>query len=493
MHSNRSSVFASLRGALLPLVLLAANPTAVEARSRAADAADSAGPTSEDGMPRRLVLALDGIPFDVFTELQAEGHFRQFHPASRMVSTFPSLSEVAFAAIGGGEPPEGYQFVRYDPARNRVVGTTIASLNGRAHPKLVVDSSGDSIPHRVMGYVASYRTAIRDLRQIESELLASKKHDFVAYLGTSDPLVHLQGREGTRRFLVWLDAYLVELQQKTLRKTGRYLLVDLVSDHGSTLVRGKVVALERELAKCGLRRSRSLAGPGDVVYPKPGIVGAVALVMAPTDADSVARCFARVQGVDLVAVDHGETIAVINREGEADVRLIGGGLQESYGYRVKSGDPLGLLAPATASNVAADGELRWSASQWFDATKDGARPDPLRRLWRAFHGSVKHPSKVLVSLSDGYEIGNPALLALSSLRGRFGTHGSMTRMASLGVIASNWREIPDVDAWGANEVLFGEAVLARSRLDADSISGWTIPRSFPSATSARPTPPASRH
>src|SRR3990167_1221005 len=486
MHANRSSVVVRLRKALLPWVLLAGCPVALAA-------AGAGAPASEDGMPRRLVLALDGIPFDVFIELQSEGHFRQFHPAARMVSTFPSLSEVAFAAIGGGDPPDGYQFVRYDPASNRVVGTTIASLNGRAHPKIAADSSGDSIPHRVLGYVASYSTAIRDLRQIERELMASRKHDFVAYLGTSGSLVHLQGREGTRRFLLWLDDYLAQLQEKTLRRTGRYLQVDLVSDHGSTLVRGKVLALERELAGCGLRRSRSVAGPGDVVYPKPGIVGSVALMMAPAAADAGARCSARLPGVDLVAVDHDDSVLVINRDGEANVRLIEGGLRESFGYRVKSGDPLGLLALATASNSAADGELQWSASQWFDATKDSARPDPLRRLWRAFHGSVKHPSKVLVSLSDGYEIGNPALLALSSLRGRFGTHGSMTRMASLGVIASNWREIPDVDAWGANEALFGDTVLARSRRDADSISGWTIPRSFPSVTSARPTPPASGH
>lgn len=488
MHSNRSRVFACPHGVLLALsVLLAVALAAIAPRAQASPAA-----ASEDGMPRRLVLALDGIPFDVFTELQAQGHFRQFQPASRMVSTFPSLSEVAFAAIGGGDPPDGYQFVRYDPASNRVVGTTIASLNGRAHPKIAADSSGDSIPHRVLGYVASYSTAVRDLRQIERELLASSKHDFVAYLGTSDPLVHLQGRDGTRRFLLWLDDYLIDLQERTLRKTGRYLQIDLVSDHGSTLVRGKVIALERELARCGLRRSRSLAGPGDVVYPKPGIVGSVALMTATDDAGPVARCLARLPGVDLVAVDHGDAISVINRDGEAEVRLVEGGPPERYGYRVASGDPLGLLALATASNATADDELQWEASQLFEATKDGARPDPLRRLWRAFHGSVKFPSKVLVSLSDGYEIGNPALLAMSSLRGRFGTHGSMTRMASLGVIASNWQQIPDVDAWGANEALFGEAVLARSRLDAASISRWTLPPSFPSAASARPTPPASR-
>ena len=233
-------------------------------------AADSLSAPSRDDAPRRLVLALDGIPYDLVVELQAQGHFRQFEPAARMVSTFPSLSEVAFAAIGGGEPPDGYQYVRYDPDRNRVVGNTVASLNGRAHPKIAADSSGDSIPHRVLGYVASESMALRDLRQIGREMLASRKHTFVAYLGTSDPLVHLHGRDGTRRFLLELDAWLLQMQAQVRERTGRELLVDIVSDHGSTLVRGRVVPLRQELADCGYRRRARLALPRDVAFPSPG-------------------------------------------------------------------------------------------------------------------------------------------------------------------------------------------------------------------------------
>ena len=60
---------------------------------------------SPDGVPQRLVLAVDGIPYDVFAELQGQGHFTDFHPVARMVSTFPSLSDVAFAAIGAVSRP----------------------------------------------------------------------------------------------------------------------------------------------------------------------------------------------------------------------------------------------------------------------------------------------------------------------------------------------------------------------------------------------------
>ena len=108
-------------------------------------------------------------------------------------------------------------------------------------------------------------------------------------------------------------------------------------------------------------------------------------------------------------------------------------------------------------------ERSFAEEALFHATVDAARPDPLRRLWRAFHGAVKQPSPVLVSLADGHEAGNRAVRALAMMRGRAGTHGSMTRSSSLGVFASNWRDVTDVDSWRACTALFGPVVLQAAR------------------------------
>ena len=62
---------------------------------------------------------------------------------------------------------------------------------------------------------------------------------------------------------------------------------------------------------------------------------------------------------------------------------------------------------------------------------------------------------MLVSFVDGREAGNTQVRAFAGLRGRVGTHGSMTRLATLGVIASNWRNIEDVDSRGASQTLLG--------------------------------------
>lgn len=413
---------------------------------------------SPDGVPQRLVLALDGIPYDLFVELQGRGYFTDFYPAARMVSTFPSLSDVSFAAIGGTEPPLGYQQMRFDVAQNKVVGNTLGALSSGARPNLGEDSRSYSSLHRMIGYMAPYHVALREMRGIGREVLSSRKQMFVAYLETSDAVLHVEGPRAAERFLVKLDSFLQDLRDEVRARTGRDLFVDIVSDHGSTMVRGKIVQVERLLRKCGFQRRDRIVDPYDVAYSLAGIIGSLAITTSGEHAEDAASCLAAADGVDLVAIDRGDAIGVLTADGTGEVRLAGTA-PEAYDYTVLRGDPLGLMDGMEAGTT-----RRFDAATLFMQTLDAARPDPLRRLWFAFHGDVREPSTILVSLGDGHEAGNAQVRALAGVRGRVGTHGSMTRLASLGVIASNWRHVDDVDARGANEALFGTGTLVAMRL-----------------------------
>ncbi len=428
-------------------------------------AAERTSAVSPDGIPQRLVLALDGIPYDVFVELQGQGHFTDFHPAARMVSTFPSLSDVSFAAIGGSEPPQGYQQVRFDAAQNEVVGSLIGSLSSRAHPGIGEDSRSYSVLHRMIGYMAPYHVALREMREIGREVLSSSKETFVAYLETSDAVLHVEGRRAAETFLIQLDAFLQDLQAQVRARTGRELFVDIVSDHGSTMVKGQVVPVEKLLRDCGFQRRDRIAQPYDVAYSLAGIIGSVAITTSEEHAEEAARCLAVADGVDLVAIDRGDAVGILTSDGAGEVRLAGTA-PEAYDYRVLRGDPLGLLQGMTVAT-----ERRFDEASLFMQTLDAPRPDPLRRLWWAFHGEVKEPSPILVSLADGYEAGSTQVCALASIRGRAGTHGSMTRLASLGVFTSNWHDVDDVDARGANDALFGAGtVIAMRRVLGEKIA-----------------------
>jgi hypothetical protein len=442
-------------------------PPAAQARPESSKAKLSKA-LSPDGVPRRLVLAIDGIPYDVFVQLQGEGHFASFHPAARMVSTFPSLSDVAFAQIEGSIPPAGYQTRHFDPAQNKVVGNNVGALSERAHPKISSDAPSHSVPHRIMGYLAPRRIARSELHEIGDALLASRKDTFVAYLGTSDAVLHLYGREGARAFLVEADAYLQALEARVRARTGRGLKIDLVSDHGSTMMASQVVPVEDALAACGLKRSEEMRGEREVAFALPGIVGSMAISARPAVVEEAARCLAPLAGMDLVAVNRGDAVGVLSADGEAEIRLAPGDA-ERYSYRMLRGDPLGLRAYAAGALVGEDGlELVFDQAALFALTLDSPRPDPLRRLWRSFHGEVGQPSSILVSLRDGFEVGNPKLRFATKLRGgHAGTHGSMTRLSSLGVLASNWRDTPDVNTATANLFLFEEEGRDRTAAEAD--------------------------
>jgi hypothetical protein len=434
---------------------------------------------SPDGVPQRLILALDGIPYDVFVESQHQGLFAEFRPVSRMVSTFPSLTDVSFAAIGGGQIPTGYQQMHFDPVRNKTVGNTVGSLADRVHTNIYADSRDYSSMHRMIGYMAAYHYALRDLRDIGNEVLSSHKQTFVAYLEQSDPLVHIEGRPGAERFLRQLDGFLQNLQAQVRARTGRDLMIDIVSDHGSTMMKGRIVPVGQWLQRCGFQRHKRMSQPNSVAYSLAGIIGSVAITTSKQHTEDVARCLAGADGVDLVAVDRGDAVGVLTADGEAEVRLVNTA-PEQYDYRALRGDPLGLLQDETATR-----EQRFDQAQIFQQTRDASRPNPLRRLWRAFHGEVKEPSPIVVSLLDGREAGNTQLRAMALMRGRVGTHGSMTRLSSLGIYASNWRDVGDVDSWGAHDGLFGADTLIAMHRVLSERAAQVRPPSSPATQAGR--------
>src|SRR5207237_10076436 len=64
--------------------------------------------------PRRLLLCLDGVPFDLVTEAQSRGLFNNFRSPARLLSPFPTLTNVALAQMLCASPPNGYESLYFD-------------------------------------------------------------------------------------------------------------------------------------------------------------------------------------------------------------------------------------------------------------------------------------------------------------------------------------------------------------------------------------------
>src|SRR5262245_65869467 len=68
---------------------------------------------------RRLVIVLDGVPYQTVAELRAEGRFRRFKSPARMISVFASLTNVAMIEILQACDSPGLQEIYYDRQSDR--------------------------------------------------------------------------------------------------------------------------------------------------------------------------------------------------------------------------------------------------------------------------------------------------------------------------------------------------------------------------------------
>ncbi|HEY8226457.1 MAG TPA: hypothetical protein VIG25_14350, partial [Pyrinomonadaceae bacterium] len=57
--------------------------------------------------PRRLLLCLDGVPHELIQSAQHRGLFEFFNAPTRLLSPFPTMTNVALSAMLGASPPAG--------------------------------------------------------------------------------------------------------------------------------------------------------------------------------------------------------------------------------------------------------------------------------------------------------------------------------------------------------------------------------------------------
>ena len=393
---------------------------------------------------RRLVLVLDGVPYETIAELKAEGHFNRFKQPSRMVSTFPSLTNPAMVEILHHDDSPGYEDHFYDRERNRLLGTIQDRLQGQ---KFIAGTFRQTFDYHAdafkgaLGYVAApigtATLAQIDLMELRHAFRESDAPLFVGYIGETDSLAHLGGKEHLKTFLQTVDRTMEELIAEAAA-SGGHLEVEMFSDHGNRYDNYKNVKLNDALAEAGFVTEKTVKDERSVVLPKHGLVGASMLFTQPQNRARVAEVGAATTGVDFAVYRSAEnTIELISKRGRA--RLLRNG--ERFKYEDLGGDPLKLVTIIETMKVTgvikADGFA--SADDWFAATREHSYVDPLRRLFDGFTKHIKTLADVIVSYEDGYLLGSPMLTYLAEMRA---THGNLLRGETEGFAMSTRQELP---------------------------------------------------
>src|SRR5437868_3060996 len=64
--------------------------------------------------PRRLLLCLDGVPFDMVRESRERGLFEGWNAPSRLLSPFPTMTNIALSTMLRATAPLGYESLYFD-------------------------------------------------------------------------------------------------------------------------------------------------------------------------------------------------------------------------------------------------------------------------------------------------------------------------------------------------------------------------------------------
>ncbi len=392
---------------------------------------------------RRLVLVLDGVPYQTIVDLREEGSFRGFHTPARMVSTFPSLTNPSMIEMLGAEPSPGYEDHYYDRESNRLVGGFQDRVRGGSFIKGTFRQLFSYHAPALRGslaYIAQPMGAIMvaqaDVAAFRRSFRESREPVFVAYIGATDSLAHLGGERPLKSLLRSLDRTIETL----IAEAGGKLSVEMLSDHGNLYREQRFVKLNAAIEAGGFTIEKSLGSPGAVILPRYGLVGSAVLFTRPENRKRLSEVCAATLGVDFAVYqqpgEEGRTIMLVSRRGLARVERNG----TQFRYQDLGGDPLELNGVISLMESAGRIDKGGYANldDWWQATQDHRYPDPLRRLFGGFTEHVRTVGDVLVSFEDGYLIGSPFFGAFARMHA---THGNLLSAETEGFAMSTQMEI----------------------------------------------------
>jgi hypothetical protein len=398
--------------------------------------------------PRRLLLCLDGVPHAVILSAKARGLFDSFGAPARLLSPFPTMTNIALATMMGGTPPAGYESLYFDRDKRELCGGVSKYVGRRTPDKLPASymkalDYQEPLAFEFLVYVAPHRVWRADMRRFRDRFRAAPRdRDYFAFLKGTDGLMHIRGPAHLEIALESLDKILTELQDYCGRETE----IVLFSDHGMNLHHNVRVSLKSHLEKFGFtfssrldRSARSLATPAF------GLCGYAAVYCGDQAARSeVASALPELEGVDFtVYAESEDSVTLTSPKGPARIDRECRSGQNYFRYECSNGDPLELKQ--IQNKLSEDGKLDASgfASDqiWLETTANHIYPDALSNLYSSLHvHRVRHTADVLVSFRDGYYYGWSPFSRMVPLAA---THGNALRPSSDAFLMSTHRTLPD--------------------------------------------------
>ena len=397
--------------------------------------------------PRRLLLCLDGVPHELILAARSRGLFDTFGAPTRLLSPFPTMTNVALSAMFNASPPSGYESLYFDRSARELRGG-IGKYLGRRTPDKMPSSYMDELDYQeplafeFLVYVAPEKVWRADMQRFHERFRAAPQtRDYFAFLKGTDGLLHSRGPARLSIALESLDGILREIQDFCGRETE----IVLFSDHGMNLeenrradvathLRRKGFNLQSQLTRVN-RRALSLPAFGLCSY-------AAAYCVNEALIPEAAEALAEVPGIDFSVYREGGGVLLNSSRGTARIECRTTSKVTSYRYRNTVGDPLdlGSIVTELRKRGALDDDGFAADADWFDETNSHRYPDALANIYNSMHTDrVKHTADILLSLCDGYYYGWSPFGHVVRLAA---THGNALRSSTNAFLMSTHRQLP---------------------------------------------------
>ncbi|HEX5036266.1 MAG TPA: alkaline phosphatase family protein [bacterium] len=395
------------------------------------------------GADRTLLIALDGVPYDMVREMRNEGRFAEFQPPSRVIAPFPSTTPCGFGGLFrpvGASPPMGYDREYYSYKDEKIIGF-LSSVNpkNKRDFKNVFDYSRKTPLQKFWIYSAPGTSGRRDLEKIRRLVWKSTKTRLLTYIGGTDGTGHVLGPKRLKHWLQFMDSQLSKMRRDYRRDFGADLNIVLFSDHGFHYFRKPNAVskshITRELGKEGLKFAKNLKKPNGVVAIQWGNISGASFYARPENVPEVALVLAHTPGIDLVAYRKDGEIEVMSGERARlqTARVTCDSERRRCRYLPLDGDPLDYrtVMEDLKSKGRMDARGFASSDDWFAATQERFYPDALYRLHDGFFTLVENPAPILFSTEPEYEYGDVFTRVGAWFHGGLkGTHGGLFQSAS---------------------------------------------------------------
>ncbi len=434
-------------------------------------------------LAKRLVLALDGVDYRDIAAARERGLFAGFRPPSRLISTFPSISDISWHDIFGVLPPRGYQRIFYSNGQNDVIGGALDAIRPIEFEDRMDMAFGTKF-HHLSAYIASNTVARNEIDVATRDFFrVSGRSTVYVYNVGPDALQHTRGN--LIEYLTHLDTKLTWLQGEYRRRTGRDLEIVVLSDHGhNRSIDAKFLPILKTLEARGYREVHQLRGATDVAFSVDGVTTGFGLFAKPDAIPALVSLLATTEGVDVVSMRLNDSTFVVHagtKRARIDRRGAGplSRSSERYRYMPLDGDPLeynAALTRMTADGVI-DREGFASVAAWIRYTSAAKYPAAVLRIARGHTSITLNPAPILVSVADGFHVGLGMVSLANRMRPLGGTHGALGATNALGVVMTTFVDTHDDVTPFVREQLGGFADLGPAKLKGSGArltSLWTI-------------------